>query len=1128
LRLPRGKRVPRNPAPPQRQRKRERSPNKYRDLYDWSPVALFTLTVKGRIREANRAGAALLGYPRDQLLDQPLSRFVAELSRPTLQAYLSQVLGGEGTESGELLLNGAPPPGRYVQMQGVGMERDGARLVQVALMDISKRKALEERLRKDDELLRAITDHSSEGINLLDLETGRYTFLNPAQVAMTGFTAEELNNISAAEAFERVHPEDRVISVTHQSQVAAGQVPQTAEYRWRVKNGEYRWFSDARSYIHDEQGRTVALVGISRDITKRKQAEAALKELNASLEQRVKERTAALEAEIQERRQIEADLRQSQETIREQLAEIEAVYATAPAGLALLDTGLRFVRISQTLADANGASIAAHLGRTLREMIPAIADQVESVLRQVIRTGEPVFNHESIAVTAARPMMPLSWRAQFVPFRDASGRISGVQVAAEDISEQRQVEERLRRNEERLRLAIEGAGAGTWYWDLTTGKLACSDRCLHHLGLPMHPLPSPEQVYAAMPPDDRHLVKRLVAGAIRDRQDFRAEYRVFWPDGSRHWINVLGRVSYSRQGRPLSMRGITLDITPRKQAEQDLRALNQDLELRVAARTAEARAASEAKSAFLAQMSHEIRTPLNGVLGLAQLLAREPLTERQWTMVARIQSAGESLLFLLNDILDLSKIEAGQIAIAPQPCELERLLAKLRDLFAPQAAQQGIALHLESQADHLGAVEVDCQRLEQVLVNLLGNALKFTPQGSVQLRMLIQALSQEEARLRFEVRDTGIGIAPATLETLFTPFTQGGNHISRRYGGTGLGLAISKRLVELMGGQIGAASQPGQGSLFWVELGLMRSHAGQPATTDATSLASLAMAPSLAGLRVLVVDDSEINREVVRQALELEGVEVSLASDGRPALEWLRLHPGACDAVLMDVQLPDLDGLAATRLIRSELGLGSLPIIALTAGVLPRQRQQALDAGMNAVLSKPVKLAEMTRLLQQWTRIPAEPSPRGAGAPAASQDGPPALGAPLQAPPQASAQALEFPAIAGIDRVMATSIFCGNRTLFLKTLGRFQDGFARLGTEAAQLLRAGDRETAARQLHNLRGNAGSLGANDLMEQARSLEEAIDRGETGLDEALARLQQDLDALYAAAHPWTSPSVEGDAD
>ncbi len=249
----------------------------------------------------------------------------------------------------------------------------------------------------------------------------------------------------------------------------------------------------------------------------------------------------------------------------------------------------------------------------------------------------------------------------------------------------------------------------------------------------------------------------------------------------------------------------------------------------------------------------------------------------------------------------------------------------------------------------------------------IGNAIKFTERGGVVLRIQAVEPGETAMRLRFEVQDTGIGIAPEALARLFTPFTQAEAGTTRRFGGTGLGLAICKRLVEVMGGGIGADSQAGEGSTFWFELPFLRAPAGAPEATVASKPARAA-GPRLAGLRVLVVDDSAMNRDVVERALALEGATATPTADGQQAVQLLKTRPDAFDAVLMDIQMPVMDGLTATRLIRSELGLTGLPIIAFTAGVLAEQQQAARAAGANDLLAKPVELEQMVAVLSRWTR----------------------------------------------------------------------------------------------------------------------------------------------------------------
>ena len=528
-------------------------------------------------------------------------------------------------------------------------------------------------------------------------------------------------------------------------------------------------------------------------------------------------------------------------------------------------------------------------------------------------------------------------------------------------------------------------------------------------------------------------------------------------------------------------------------------------------RSRQAESATRAKSAFLANMSQEIRTPLNAVLGLAQVLDREPLTANQRDMVERIQAAGQSLLVIINDVLDLSKIEAGQLRLEHRPFALEPLLAKLDSLLGESAHAKGIGLRVAAPALPLGPMVGDGLRLEQVLTNLIGNAIKFTEHGEVELRVQPLASDATTVRLRFEVCDTGIGIAPEAQEGLFTPFTQAEAGIARRFGGTGLGLSICKRLVEKMGGVIGAESRPGQGSVFWFELPIAY------ADTDAVATDMLPDAapgepvptpsgPRLAGLKVLVVDDSAMNLDVVERALATEGAVATLAADGQQAVQVLRNRPAAFDAVLMDVRMPVMDGLTATRLIRAELGLNDLPIIAFTAGVLSEEQAAARDAGVNAVLAKPLDLEQMVALLLQWL-------------------GPRPVVASSHPLPVVSNDAGELPDIPGIDRAHAAQTLGRDPAFFLRLLTRFADDFADAVAQARRDLAQGEREAATRRLHTLRGNAGNLGAIDLMESARGVEEALVQGAQPLDleEGLATLDRRLAALLEASAPWRSGSA-----
>lgn len=503
--------------------------------------------------------------------------------------------------------------------------------------------------------------------------------------------------------------------------------------------------------------------------------------------------------------------------------------------------------------------------------------------------------------------------------------------------------------------------------------------------------------------------------------------------------------------------------------------------------------AAEARSQFLSQMSHEIRTPLNVVLGLAQVLDKTPLAPDQRSMLRQLRTAGRSLLEILNDILDLARIEAGRFPQELSPFSLHAVLGQVMRFLDAMAADKGLRLTAAEVPTLEGGLLGDARRVEQILVNLVGNAIKFTDFGEVRIKARLLSCTDHYASYRFEVIDTGIGIPRETLVELFAPYVQGGTQVNQRFGGTGLGLSICKRLVEAMDGHIGVESQVGVGSLFWFELTFARTKESPERTSAAIQSRSPDGQP-LAGVRVLLVDDSEMSREVVEHLLLLEGAAVGTAADGRQALECLRT--AEFDLVLMDVQMPVLDGLEAAALIRSDLGLVELPIVALTAGVLPEQRAAAKAAGMNAFLTKPIDDQQMVATIRDCLGGLSEAEPRE----------------PSEVPTQG------FRMIAGLDQEAFFSALRGNRARMEKLLARFAEDCAPMVAEARCALAAGDRATAIRLMHSLAGNAGTISATSVMASARAAEAAIDRQEPGFEQLLEAVDGHLQRLIAAIESW----------
>ncbi len=815
--------------------------------------------------------------------------------------------------------------------------------------------------------------------------------------------------------------------------------------------------------------------------------------------------------------------------------------------------------------------------------------------------------------------------------RDDAGkalRMIGVNV---DVTDQVVTAAALLENQQLLQRVSRLAVIGGWRVDIKAQAVYWSEqtRLIHEV--PPDYVPSLATAMDFYAPEHRELIAQAVQQAMESGKGWDLELRFITYTGRSIWVRALGEVQFE-DDHPVRLLGAFQDVTERREASESMKLAKQAAE-----------AATLAKSNFLSNTSHEIRTPLNAIIGLSHLLSEENLSEQQFSLVKKIQLSGRSLLGIVNDVLDLSKIEANEMTTEELPCQLLDLLEELAGMFRPQAESKNLQLKLNISTTLPSWVATDALRLRQMLTNLLGNALKFTAMGEIALSAETlppePGQAPEHVMVRFSVRDTGIGIPADAQRALFQPFSQADTSTTRRYGGTGLGLSIVSKLAELLGGTVGVNSTEGVGSTFWVNLPLRipskqeildldasqvgmflmvaednpddakhleqmaralgwRVHSeangaalvraymeryesgqlmpdvllldwqmpemdGLQALRELASRAGASKLPAvlmitafekariaaldkdglvdqvlqkpvgsselfnavndviashtgntkrvlqatrteavkvrwLPGVRVLVVDDSNINLDVVGQMLSRNGALVTTADGGEEALAMLAASPETFDVVLMDVQMPGIDGLEATRRARKLPGLTTLPIIALTAGALTEEKRNALDAGMDDFLTKPI---DPTQLINRL-RIAVERY----------------RGNSLSVEPLTTGQAQTgeiWPDIEGLNINTAKRLMSGDMQLFLTTIDRLLSEYSNLQAEppvdidapASQALRL----KLAAQVHKLRSASGMIGAERMHGLASRAEGALRAPDEKVEAILQELAKTLQEL-----------------
>jgi signal transduction histidine kinase/CHASE1-domain containing sensor protein/CheY-like chemotaxis protein/HPt (histidine-containing phosphotransfer) domain-containing protein len=639
----------------------------------------------------------------------------------------------------------------------------------------------------------------------------------------------------------------------------------------------------------------------------------------------------------------------------------------------------------------------------------------------------------------------------------------------------------LKHTADRLSLATRAGGVGVWDYDIVNNNLLWDDQMYRLYGITQNQFSGVYDAWrAGLHPDDLQRGDDEIQMALKGEKEFDTEFRVVWPDGSIHNIRALGIVQRGASGQPLHMIGTNWDITESKQTSEMLIAANMEADILLE----KAEIANKSKSEFLASMSHEIRTPMNGVISMANLLLDTKLNPKQQQYARIIQSSGNALLSLINDILDFSKIEAYKLDLEIVDFHLTKTMDETIELMSVKAEEKGLSVHSHINPDIPVYLRGDPGRLRQIVLNLIGNSIKFTEKGKIEFGVAVEEDIGDWVRLRFSITDTGIGIPHEKQVNIFSPFTQADSSVTRKYGGTGLGLTISRQLAEMMGGAIGVESEAGKGSTFWFTAIFEKQNESQiqKSTIYSTEVKQIEISTARKkNIRILVAEDNFTNQIVAAEMLKKLGFHgVDIAANGHEALT--ALHNIAYDLVLMDCHMPEMDGFEATRRIReaqSEVLNPHIPVIAMTALAMKGDKEHVLDAGMDDYLSKPVELADMAKMLEKWL-----PHNQG-NTEVDSMNNDEEAAADIKKPDTS---------VSVFNKASFLARLMGDENLVRKIGKMFLDDMPVQIEKLSADIAAGDSKAAGAQAHKIKGASANVGGEAMRDIASEMERAGNSGD----------------------------------
>ncbi|HEV3329896.1 MAG TPA: PAS domain S-box protein [Bryobacteraceae bacterium] len=1012
-----------------------------RRLFESNPDGIVVVDVARRIQLVNSKTERLFGYSHEELLGQPVTILMPQASEVD-----SFGLGASGQDKSPsdivtlgLRKNGTTFPVELAFSLLTGSDRT---LLCTSVRDITERKQMEDDLKRTKDQYALLFNSGNDAVFVLEMGEdgmpGRILQVNDIACERLGYTREQLIQRSISELHE---PEEfrRVVS--------AGE--RRADVKDRLFETEYRT-RDGRLIAAEVNARLIlldgrpALLSVARDITDRKKIEAALQASDRRYRRYVHRSAACFLCNT-----LDGELLDCNEATQR-----------------LLGYESREELQSRNISDL-------YLDQAERQ---SLIDLLKK--EGVISDYELGLKRKDGSVAWALVNLTLVTQDSATPF---------IEVTAIDITQRRRIENELRVTASVVEASTDFIGIAS----IDGNVLLVNHAGRRMVGLAPDRAAKGTRMDDYVMEDDREITDGALA-MLRKEGHWEGETRF------RHFITGAPipvwhssfLITDRETNNPIAIGTICRDLTQRKREESELRAAKQAAE-----------SGNRAKSRFLANMSHEIRTPMNGILGMARLLVSSELKPEQRHYAEVVLSSGENLLSLVNQILDLSKIEAGKVLLDKVDFDLREALERDEEMQAPEARRKGLEFTYVVDPRLPRFVRGDPGRLRQVLANLVGNAVKFTAEGHVHVSIGLASEDQATATLHFEVKDTGIGISKMQAKMLMSPFVQGNESTTRKFGGTGLGLSISKELVELMGGQIGFESEPGKGSCFWFTASLEKQPEGSSNVQRMPTVPSVpyTSAPhNKQATRILVAEDHPVNREVMLAVLANLGYRGDAVTDGREAVK--AVQSTAYDIVLMDCQMPVMDGFAATRLIRAP-ATGALnpriPIIAVTASAMAGDREKCLAAGMDEYLSKPVEPDILGQMLDHWLcRMPQEKA--------------------VNPPAQTSTSASESTVFDPEDLMKRLA---GQKALAEKVVSAFLEAAPSQMDGLRRQLAAQDVQAARREAHALKGAAATISAPAFRSLALEAEQAAKAGEwLSIEKILMRMDDQLGRLKSAIANW----------